>query len=259
MIGAIIGDIVGSRFEFHNTDKYDFELFTDQNSYTDDTICTVAIMDALLDGKSYKRCLLDWCHKYPHPMGAYGASFETWLNSEHPEPYYSYGNGSAMRVSPVGWFFDDMDKVREQAAETAKVSHDHPEGIKGAQAVAYGIWYLRTRHSIQDFARVMDGIYPGFQEKDYPVGVFDETCQGTVPVALQIVCQATSFEDAIRRAIAHGGDSDTLGAITGSLAEARFVVPEEMITFALGYLPDDMKAVVKNFYHTLFLSQSFNE
>lgn len=252
MIGAIIGDIVGSRFEFaNNTTNRNFQLFTKQNSYTDDTICTVAIAEALLNGTSYQKSTRDWCLAFPHPMGGYGASFAQWLRSKQPEPYYSFGNGAAMRVSPVGWWCQDQDQVLEQARLTAEFSHDHPEGIKGAQAVAYAIWFLRQVKDLDKFKRNMDAIYPGFFTADYPVGVFDETCQGTVPVACKIICQSSSFEDAIRRAILQGGDSDTLGAITGSIAEAIWEIPEEMRNFALSYLPVEMQDVVTRFYNAI--------
>lgn len=257
MIGAIIGDIVGSRFEFNNnTTDRNFKLFTKESSFTDDTICTVAIADALLSGRSYEYNTRAWCYKYPHPMGGYGGSFASWLRSEHPEPYDSFGNGAAMRVSPVGWWFQDLDTVLQQARETAAFSHNHPEGIKGAQAIAYAIWILRRTKDLNTFINCMETIYPGFQ-RDYPVGVFDETCQGTVPVACKIICEASSFEDAIRRAILQGGDSDTLGAITGSMAEALWDIPEELCTLALNYLPDEMFAVVEQFYNSLQNSERY--
>lgn len=239
---------MGSRFEFcNNTTDRNFELFTPECNYTDDTICTVAIADSIINGKSYLQSLWEWCHKYPHPMGSYGASFATWLRMKSPEPYYSYGNGAAMRVSPVGWLFKDQEDVIKQAAETASITHDHPQGILGAKAVAYAIWYFRNGGTRDNFALNANGIYPGFLKKVYPVGQFDETCQGTVPVAFQIICQADSFEDAIRRAVLQGGDSDTLAAITGSIAEAIWEIPAEIRNFALSYLPEDMLAVVSEF------------
>lgn len=248
---------MGSRFEFaNNTTNKRFQLFTKQNSYTDDTICTVAIAEALLNGTSYQKSIRDWCLRYPHPMGGYGGSFAQWLNSRQPEPYYSFGNGAAMRVSPVGWWCNDLDHVLEQAKLTAEFSHNHPEGIRGAQAVAYAIWFLRQTKDLAAFKRNMNAVYPGFDTAEYPVGVFDETCQGTVPVACKIICEASSFEDAIRRAILQGGDSDTLGAITGSIAEAVWEIPAEIRNFALSYLPDVMQDVVFRFYNALKNSDS---
>ena len=134
MIGAIIGDIVGSRFEFNNTDDLNFELFTDECSFTDDSICTLAIAYALVSGISYEESLRFWCSSYPNPMGAYGGSFARWLASSNPKPYNSFGNGSAMRVSPVAWWFDNLDNVQREAEKTALPTHNHPEGIKGAVA-----------------------------------------------------------------------------------------------------------------------------
>lgn len=236
MIGAIIGDVIGSRFEFNNTRDYNFELFTAQNSYTDDTICTLAIADAILSLESFQNKLLEWCRLYPHPMGGYGGSFARWIASNDPLPYNSFGNGSAMRVSPVAWAFDDLKDVIDWAIKTASVTHNHPEGIKGAVAVAHAIWYFRNCVDREDFISTMNQYYPGFMAQEFKPGKFDETCQGTVPLCLQLIAHATCFEDAIRRAISWGGDSDTIGAIVGSIAEARFGIPQEFIDKVLTYL-----------------------
>lgn len=131
MLGAIIGDIVGSRFEFNNTDNYDFELFAKDSTFTDDTICTIAVADAINTGSNYKDKLLEWGRKYPNPKGSYGGSFARWLASYNPQPYNSFGNGSAMRVSPVAWAFEDLDKVLKEAEKTAIPTHNHPEELKG--------------------------------------------------------------------------------------------------------------------------------
>ena len=242
MIGAIIGDVIGSRFEFNNTRDYHFNLWDDSCSYTDDTICTLAIADAILTGESYKSKLLEWCNTYPHPMGAYGGRFAQWIHSEDPQPYNSFGNGSAMRVSPVAWAFNDLEDVKREAEKTAAVSHNHPEGIKGAVAVAHAIWLFRTRwgKSLREWCDTMQQYYPGFESQHFEQGKFDETCQRTVPLCLQIICQATDFEDAIRKAISFGGDSDTIGAIVGSIAEARFGIPQEFIDKVLTYLDPRM-------------------
>ena len=144
MIGAIIGDIVGSRFEFNNTRDGNFALFSPECSFTDDTICTVAVADAILRGEDYRTSILRWCRKYPNPMGAYGASFALWLNSPDPQPYNSFGNGAAMRVSPVAYAFDTEQEVIRQAMETAKITHDHPDGIIGAMVIARAIYLMRS-------------------------------------------------------------------------------------------------------------------
>lgn len=259
MLGAIVGDVIGSRFEFNNTRNYNFKMFSDECSFTDDTICTVAIMDAIVSGKSYQEKILEWCRQFPHPMGGYGVSFAQWLRSENPQPYNSFGNGAAMRVSPVAWAFDDLKDVIDWAIKTASVTHNHPEGIKGAVTVAHAIWYfrfcetaeIRTEMSddpfastkivdLPDFVKTMEEYYPGFMDQEFTPGKFDETCQGTVPLCLQIVCNSHSFEDAIRKAISFGGDSDTIGAIVGSIAEARFGIPQEFIDKVLTYLDPRM-------------------
>ena len=254
MIGAIIGDVIGSRFEFNNIRDYNFNLWDDSCSYTDDTICTLAIADAILTGESYKSKLLEWCNTYPHPMGAYGGRFAQWIHSEDPQPYNSFGNGSAMRVSPVAWAFNDLEDVKREAEKTAAVSHNHPEGIKGAVAVAHAIWLFRTGwgKSLREWCDTMQQYYPGFESQHFEQGKFDETCQGTVPLCLQIICQATDFEDAIRRAISFGGDSDTIGAIVGSIAEARWGIPQQIIDNVMEFLDPRMReqlTIWHNFYN----------
>jgi ADP-ribosylglycohydrolase len=251
MLGAIIGDIVGSRFEFNNTNRYDFDMFTRESTFTDDTICTIAIADAISSGKSYQDSLLEWCRRYPNPKGAYGGSFARWIASDNPQPYNSFGNGSAMRVSPVALAFDTLKEVQEEAKKTALVTHNHPEGIKGAVAVAHAIYYLRTTHDLPRLEKEMDRYYPRFMLGNYFSGVFDETCMGTVPLCLKLVLSSTSFEDAIRRAISWGGDSDTIGAIVGSMAEAQWDIPKEIIDKALDLLPTEMLNVIGDFFHKL--------
>ena len=272
----MIGDIAGSKYEFNNTFDYDFEMFGEGCDFTDDTICTVAIADAILNGRSYQESLLDWCRRYPSPKGAYGSRFAGWIRSLDPQPYNSFGNGSAMRVSPVAWLFDDLPQVLEEAEKTALPTHNHPEGIKGAKAVAHAIWYFRKsrfsegskdseneetkglknekakaskdeNETIQGFMSIARSYYEDFDTRVYPKGKFDETCMDAVPLSFYLLSQASSFEDAIRLAISHGGDSDTIGAIVGSIAEARFGIPQEMKEKALSYLPDDMKDIWKQF------------
>lgn len=252
MIGAIIGDIVGSRFEFNNTQDGNFALFSSECSFTDDTICTVAVADAILRGEDYRTSILRWCRKYPNPMGAYGASFALWLNSPDPQPYNSFGNGAAMRVSPVAWACRSMAEVIREATETAKISHDHTEGIIGAVSVAESIYRLKNVRCEDSKILGIEAVATRYYGEDWerhliPRGKFDETCQGCVPLAFHIVKESRSFEDAIRKAILYGGDSDTLGAIVGSLAEARFVVDPAMIQSAMSYLPSDMRDVIKRF------------
>ena len=262
----MIGDIAGSKYEFNNTFDYDFEMFGEGCDFTDDTICTVAIADAILNGRSYQESLLDWCLRYPSPKGAYGGRFAGWIRSLNPQPYNSFGNGSAMRVSPVAWLFDDLSQVLEEAEKTALPTHNHPEGIKGAKAMAHTIWHFRKSRfseeskeckdknskesddeAMKAFKDIAHSYYEDFDTRDYPKGRFDETCMDAVPLSFYLLSQASSFEDAIRLAISHGGDSDTIGAIVGSIAEARFGIPQEIKDRAIEYLLDDMKDVLKQF------------
>lgn len=255
MIGAIIGDIVGSRFEFHNTNKSDFKLFTKECDFTDDTICTVAVADAILHNKSFEDALREWCHKYPDPMGAYGGSFNAWLLSKDPRPYNSFGNGSAMRVSPCARAASSDAEAIRLAIASASCTHNHPEGIIGAVATALVIRELscdfgRPRLSSRINAEnVISTYYGNDWYKHLPTrGVFDVTCQGCVPLAFYIVDNSSCFEVAIREAVAYGGDSDTLAAIVGSMAEAMFGIPIDLIESAFAYLPEEMRNIIKEFY-----------
>jgi ADP-ribosylglycohydrolase len=268
MLGAIIGDIVGSRFEFNPTNDYNFELFTKECSFTDDTICTIAVADALLKGRDYGESIHEWCRRYPNPMGGYGGRFRQWVMSNDPHPYGSYGNGSAMRVSAIGWWFDQPHDLLSEAEKSAACTHNHPDGIEGAQAVVAAIEGCRiVRKESQGKPITKDHIlWSGIQHgvmmyeqfpQNFHVNIeehrnkFDETCQGTVPVALAIILNSTSFEDAIRQAVSLGADADTLGAIVGSIAEALWGIPEWMKQKALSYLPAEMKAVVFEFHERL--------
>lgn len=252
MKGAIIGDIIGSRFEFNNLKEEEFDFFTEECDFTDDTICTVAIMEAILeDDLDYARHLQKWCRNYPFPKGGYGASFAHWVNNPNPQPYNSFGNGAAMRVSPVAWAFDTAGETISQAIATASVSHNHPEGIKGAIATVHAILALRATKNAS-VLKDLEYLYydPAIR---YKKGVFDETCQGTVPVALRIVQASKSFEDAMRITMQWGGDSDTLGAIVGGMAEALYGVPENLWKQAEEYLPAEMKMIIEEFYKSFVL------
>ena len=262
MLGAIIGDIVGSRWEFNPTNDYDFEWLSDENSFTDDTICTVGVADAILhNSEDFGKYIHEWCRKYPQPMGGYGGRFAQWVRSDNPQPYGSLGNGAAMRVSPVAWAAIDLEfkYLLDVAEKSAACTHNHPEGIKGAQTVALAIQYgieLPCYHSNFTQEHIKDLVETCASRAGYNINIrkedvtnrFDETCQGTVPVALWIIGESTSFEDAVRKAVSLGADADTLGAIVGSIAEAIWGIPEEMRQNALEYLPSDMKSVVLHFY-----------
>lgn len=250
MIGAIIGDIVGSRYEFDRTNDYDFEMFAPGSDFTDDTVCTIAVADAILNNEDFGYSIHRWCRMFPNPKGGYGGRFAQWVMSDEPTPYGSFGNGSAMRVSPAGWL-DDAAEVEKAAEDSARCTHNHPEGIK-AVAVARAIYDCRMlRKSVDNRALTTDetrralagavSLYCNEPDKfvidlEKYRNVFDETCQGTVPVALWIVLTSTGFEDALRRAVSLGADADTLGAITGSIAEAVWGVPTELAAKALTYL-----------------------
>ena len=267
MLGAIIGDIVGSRWEFNPTNDYNFEWMSDRNGFTDDTICTVAVADALLKGRDFGESIHDWCNRYPNPMGSYGGRFAQWVRSDHPQPYNSFGNGSAMRVSPVAYCYEDEYQMLKAAEATAACSHNHPEGIKGAKTVAMAI---HTAIELHKGSKVLGEKYIDYilsrctGISDYDIEIekadvinrFDETCQGTVPVALWIIGESTSFEDAVRKAVSLGADADTLGAIVGSIAEAIWGIPNEMQLQTMKYLPTDMKRVVLQFYRR-YIRDSF--
>ncbi|MBP1769686.1 MAG: ADP-ribosylglycohydrolase, partial [Candidatus Aminicenantes bacterium] len=231
MIGAIAGDIIGSAYEFGRTKSKEFPLFGAGSGFTDDTVMTVAIAQAILTDGDYRRAALDFGRRYPY--AGYGGSFAHWLIAKDPKPYGSYGNGSAMRVSPVGFAFDTVDDVLREAARSAEFSHDHPEGIKGAQATALAILMARTGHDKArireeialkfgyDLARTVDGIRPAYGH--------DESCQKTVPEAIICFLESGSYEDCVRNAVSLGGDADTLACIAGGIAEAYYgPVPPEI-------------------------------
>ena len=268
MYGAIIGDIVGSKYEFENFKSKEFPLFQEGCGYTDDTVMTVAVANALLRARNedggFKAILVEemrrWGRKYPHPQGAYGGRFAAWLRSEDPQPYGSYGNGSAMRVSPCGLLAVTMEEAMDLAEASAAVTHDHPEGIKGAKAVAAAVFMARN-------GAAQEEIWEYIEENFYPLDKtlaeirpgysFDESCQGTVPQAITAFLESTSFEDAIRNAVSLGGDSDTIGAITGAIAWSFYwgraweaPLPGDMKAIrdqARAMLPADMLDVVDEF------------
>ena len=259
MLGAIIGDIVGSRWEFNPTNDYDFEWLSSENAFTDDTICTVAVADAILHGSDdYGKYIHEWCRKYPNPKGAYGGRFSQWVRSDNPQPYGSYGNGSAMRVSPIAWRFKGRDELLENAKKSAECTHNHPEGIKGAQTVALTIGMafrlgdavtkdIAGMKELMGYAKCFSNYNLDIKREDV-INRFDETCQGTVPVALWVIYNSHSFEDAIRNAVSLGADADTVGAIVGSIAEAIWGIPLIMQLEILHYLPSEMESVVIEFY-----------
>jgi ADP-ribosylglycohydrolase len=250
MLGAIIGDIVGSIYEFENHRSKTFPLFGQRVDFTDDTVCTVALADALLRNADAERTLRAWCLRYPDR--GYGGMFRQWIVDETLGPYNSFGNGAAMRVSAAALLGVDLESALFLADRITAITHDHPEGMKGARATVTAICLARAGESADriratvarsfgyEMERTVDDIRPGY--------VFNETCQRTVPEALTCALQATDFEDAIRNAISIGGDSDTVACIAGSVAEARFGIPEAIAAEGLRRLPQEMVDVVEEVY-----------
>lgn len=250
ILGAIIGDIIGSVYEFHNVKSTDFEMFGAGTDFTDDSVLTFATMDSILIGIDYTTAYQTYGRKYPNR--GYGGYFKSWIRSDNPKPYNSYGNGSAMRVSPVGWAYNTMEEVLHQAKRSAEVTHNHPEGIKGAQTIAAAVFLARTGSSkayikqyIQDtfgydLERRIDDIRPVYR--------FNETCQETVPEAIIAFLESNDYESAIRLAISIGGDSDTVACITGGIAEAYYgQISEWMVEKALGLLPAEIIKLIEMF------------
>lgn len=260
MYGAMLGDMIGCPYEFDRGNKTkDFPLFSRWSEFTDDSVMTAAVAEAFLQVEPamtdeeicrlVRDSLLRWGRQ--HPRGDYGVRFRRWLGSADPAPYGSFGNGSAMRVSPVGWLFDDLSTVRRMARLSAMPTHDHPEGIKGAEATASVIFLARTGASRErirayveetfgyDLSRTCDQIRPGYHHV--------ESCQETVPEAITAFLEGESFEDVIRTAVSLGGDCDTLTAIAGSMAEAFFGVPQELRQACRQRLSADLLEVLDRF------------
>ena len=259
MYGAILGDMIGAPYEFDRGNKTkDFPLFVKESNFTDDSVMTIAVAEALMNsiGRSdaeVKAAIVSsmqkWGHMYPY--AGYGGMFSGWLDEDDPQPYGSYGNGSAMRVSSAGWLFDTIEDTRRYARLSAEVTHNHPEGIKGAEATASAIFMARngaTKDEIReyiirefgyDLSRTCDEIRPTY----YHV----ETCQETVPEAITAFIEGKDFEDVIRTAVSLGGDCDTLTCIAGGMAEAFYGVPENIKSECVKRLPEDMRTVIDRF------------
>lgn len=268
MIGAIIGDIVGSRFEWNNHRSKEFELITDECFFTDDTVMSIAICDALLESNIFPDIFPDFfkdkeaqdefrekviekmiSYGRSYPGRGYGEMFSQWISSECPEPYYSFGNGAAMRVGAVGYVSSTISEAFILSDIVTRVTHNHPEGIKGARTVSGSIVYAR-RGDKQGVAYLTEMYYGKFKYSlDTIRGIykFDETCQGTVPFAVQAFLDSTSYEDAIRNAISIGGDSDTIACITGAIAEAYYGIPLSLRNKGLKMLDEKLRSVVEKF------------
>jgi len=250
MIGAIAGDIIGSIYEQRPIKTKDFELFDPRCRFTDDTVLTVAVAHAILTGQSYGQALLEIGRRYPH--AGYGGSFIRWLGSDDPQPYGSWGNGAAMRVSPVGFAFAAEEEVMEEARKSAQVSHNHPEGIKGAQATALAVFWVRTGRGREEIRSLISGRF-GYDldrttDDIRAVYSFDISCQGTVPEAIIAFLDSDSYEDAVRNAVSLGGDSDTLACITGGIAEAFYKgVPRFIEAQVRDLLTPDLAQIMDEF------------
>lgn len=250
MLGAVAGDIIGSVYERSPIKTKKFPLFHPRSHFTDDTVLTVAIADAILHGNRYVDSVRRIGRK--HPWAGYGGSFIQWLHSDDIEPYNSWGNGSAMRVSPVGFAFTTENEVLDQAKATAEITHSHPEGVKGAQATALAVYLAKTGSNKEDIrSRIMNQFQYDLDrtvEKIRPNYAFDISCQGTVPEAIISFLDSHSYEDAIRNAISLGGDSDTLACITGGIAEAFYGgVPEKIGSRVHEILTPDLWAITHTF------------
>lgn len=260
MLGAICGDIVGSHWEFRRIKTKDFPLLVETSGFTDDTVLTCAVADALLHDRDIIESLRDWARriKLPAHLGGYGQRFIRWVAAPTPQPAYgSYGNGAAMRVSPVAWLADSLEDALVISDRVTGVTHDHPEGLKGARATVHAIWLARqgadpatirtTLAEIYgyDLTRGVDAIRATYQ--------YTESCQGTVPEAIVCALEATDFEDALRNAVSLGGDADTLAAIAGAIAEARFGIPETLMASIRPRLPEAVTDLLE-----LWLQRMFN-
>lgn len=263
MFGAICGDTIGSAYEFNNTKDYNFTLFLDDSNYTDDSVMTAAVAMWLLNDKDHTHAILEdymvqFAEVCPCPLGGYGGMFHNWLFNPWKlseadgkrHPYGSWGNGSAMRASACGWFFNTLEETERVAGISASISHNHPEGIKGAQATAAAIWMARNGKSKEEIKECISTRYGYDLDRSYEylneIYDWDSSCQGTVPEAIIAFLESTDFEDAMRKAVSIGGDSDTLACITGGIAEAYYKeIPKEIRDVVWAKLPKYFKEIIR--------------
>lgn len=250
MIGAIAGDIIGSVYERNNIKTKDFALFSDQCFFTDDSILTIALADSILQNTPYVDNLKKFYHWYPN--GGYGGRFHQWARSKNPKPYNSWGNGAAMRISPVGYAYNKLNTVLQKAKEFTEVTHNHPEGIKGGQATAAAIFLARTGKSKTDIKEFIEAKFEYDLSKHVdeirPTYTFDVSSQGTVPQAIRAFIDSLDFEDALRTAVSLGGDTDTLACITGGIAQAFYKgVPESIQSKVYTILDERLGKITEEF------------
>ena len=252
ILGAILGDIAGSRFEFRNEKSTDIELFTEADYFTDDTVMTSAVADWLMNGTSLPNIMRDWATEYPNR--GYGGMFYEWLfpiDESEKGPYNSFGNGAGMRVSPCGYIARTLDEALDLAKQSAEVTHNHPEGIKGAQAIAAAIYLARQHTPKEEIRRYIEKVF-GYKlqrtcDDIRPTYEFDVTCQGSCPEAIIAFLDSIDYESAFSLAISLGGDSDTIACMTGGIAAAYYGIPEWMIEKAVKYQPADMIDKINRF------------
>lgn len=254
MLGALAGDIIGSPYEFYNTKSTDFELFTKWTKFTDDSVMTLAVAKWLMEDDEHSpwhliKCMQELGRRYPR--AGYGGNFNCWLRQENPQPYKSWGNGAGMRVSPVGLYAKTLDEALNLAEITASVSHNHPEGIRGAQAIATSVYLCKegqSKQEIKDYveekfgynlSRTIDEIRPNY--------AFDVSCQGSVPEAIIAFLEGNSFEEVIRLAVSIGGDSDTIGCMAGAIAACRYPIPDDIAEKCDSYLTEDLRDIKDRF------------
>lgn len=256
MLGAVIGDVVGSKYEFGTKKSKQFELFTKDNRITDDTVMTLAIAKAFLDSgnndTSLSTLAVYWMQKLGrrYPNAGYGERFYQWIYQQTPKPYNSFGNGSAMRVSPCAYAAKSLSEAKRLAKITSVVTHNHPEGVKGAQATVSAIWLAKVGATKREIRRyISKHFYPLHKSIDEirPFYSFDVTCQGSVPEAIECFLESENFEDSIRNAVSLGGDSDTQAAIAGSIAEAYYGIPEKLREGVETYIPSDLQVILHDF------------
>lgn len=259
MMGAIAGDIIGSVYEAYPIKTKTFPLFAPECRFTDDTVLTVAVADCLLHGRDYAEAFHEYVHRYPD--AGFGGTFYKWALNRSQTPYNSWGNGSAMRVSPIGFAFDSLSEVLAEAERSAAVTHNHPEGIRGAQAVAAAVFLARTGNSKISIKQYLQKTFGYRMEmclaKIRPMYGFDVSCQGSVPQSISAFAESQDYEDAVRNAVSLGGDADTMACIAGAVAEAYYgKIPNDIRQQALSCLDGDLIAVIKEFYLRIISGKS---
>jgi ADP-ribosylglycohydrolase len=254
MLGALVGDIIGSTYEWYNTKRSDFELFEKGCRFTDDSVMTLAVAKWLIEDENHSTAQLIKCMQElgrKHPDAGYGGHFYSWLFAKNPQPYNSWGNGAGMRVSPVGLYANTLEEALELAEITASVSHNHPEGVKGAQAIAASVFLCKEGRSKQKIKEYVEQTF-GYNlhrtiAEIRPRYGFDVSCQGSVPEAIIAFLEGNSFEEVIRLAISLGGDSDTIGAMAGAIAACRYPIPEEIAERCDSLLTEDLRDIKDEF------------